>query len=75
MDLGLALAGFDDLRRRSVGAQALQQLVDAEVAQRRAEEHRRHVPFQERLRIERLAGAQDQLGVLRQLLLLVRVEV
>jgi hypothetical protein len=39
-------------------------VVDAEVAQRRAEEHRRHVAFEERLRVERLQAAQRQLGVL-----------
>src|SRR3546814_8265627 len=53
------------LGRGGVGADALQELIDAEMAQGRAEEHRRHMAFQEGLRVEGFGGAQHQFGVLR----------
>ncbi len=58
------LAGIGDLvaRRRCEFAERVDQVANAEVAQRRAKEHRRHVAFQERLAVERPAGFDRQFG-------------
>ena len=64
---GLDLAQIAVLRarRRRETPQALQQIADAEIAQRAAEIHRRQMALAKRLQLERLAGFRDQ----RQLIL------
>ncbi len=60
--LGVGFFGFDALGRRGIEAERAQQLVDAEMAQRRTEQDRRHVAFEEGLDIEGLETALDQFG-------------
>ena len=62
------------LRRRGVGGQRGQQLLHSEMAQRRAEQNRRHVPLEERPHVERLRRALHQLRPLDRLLQLPGVQ-
>ncbi len=62
--LDLAGVGLLGARRRAEGAERLDQVADAEIAQGRAEEHRRQMALAERLRVERLAGLARQLQLL-----------
>src|SRR5262245_28877719 len=52
-------------RRRRESCQRIEQIFDAEILQRRAEEHGSEMPFTERFEIERSAGLFHQLELVR----------
>ena len=55
-----ALVGLLRARRRRHAADGVEQIADAEVLQRRAEEHRAQMALAEGLQVERLAGVANQ---------------